>query len=101
MAFFKLNNTDALTAEIVAAKAIGFDGKIALHPSQVNYINDGFSPSGAELNKAKRVIEAASCSHTNSPITKITEHMVGPPFLKYAQYHQKALTAPYPHDRTY
>jgi citrate lyase beta subunit len=42
----------------VRVKALGFDGKACIHPSQVAIVNEVFSPSEAELDWAKRVIEA-------------------------------------------
>ena len=39
------------------AAAMGFEGKWAIHPSQINLANDVFSPPEAEVSKAKRIIE--------------------------------------------
>ena len=37
---------------------MGFDGKTLIHPDQIPVANDAFSPNEAELDKAKRVIDA-------------------------------------------
>ena len=37
---------------------MGFDGKTLIHPDQIIVANQVFSPSEAELEKAKRVIDA-------------------------------------------
>ena len=37
---------------------MGFDGKGAIHPEQVRYINECFMPSEEEIEYAKRVMQA-------------------------------------------
>jgi citrate lyase subunit beta/citryl-CoA lyase len=39
------------------AAALGCEGKWAIHPSQVAYANEVFSPTEAEVTKARRIIE--------------------------------------------
>ncbi len=40
------------------AAALGCEGKWAIHPSQVEYANEVFTPPEAEVEKAKRILEA-------------------------------------------
>jgi len=40
------------------ACVLGFDGKWAIHPDQIEVINDVFSPSEEELKRANRILEA-------------------------------------------
>jgi len=40
------------------AAALGCEGKWAIHPSQVAYANEVFSPTEAEVTKARRIVEA-------------------------------------------
>ena len=40
------------------ARQLGFQGKMAIHPSQVEPINTAFSPSDAEIAHATRVVDA-------------------------------------------
>lgn len=49
----------ALAAAITEAKDFGFDGATCIHPSVVPLLNDGFSPSPEELERARRLIDAA------------------------------------------
>jgi citrate lyase beta subunit len=44
------------------AAALGFDGKWAIHPSQIETINNVFSPSSEEIDRANRILEAARTS---------------------------------------
>ena len=37
--------------------AIGIEGKWAIHPSQIQYANNVFSPPESEVHKAKRIID--------------------------------------------
>jgi citrate lyase beta subunit len=50
----------AKSAKISAA--LGFDGKWAIHPSQIEIINNVFSPAQEDIDRAKRIIEAAKAS---------------------------------------
>ena len=48
-----------LSADARSAAALGFSGKLCIHPAQVAAINAGFSPSAASIDWARRVIAAA------------------------------------------
>jgi citrate lyase subunit beta/citryl-CoA lyase len=41
------------------ARKYGFGGKLCIHPSQVDAVNAGFSPSAAGIDWARRVMAAA------------------------------------------
>ncbi|GGB27957.1 CoA ester lyase [Tistrella bauzanensis] len=53
---------DGLLASCRAAAAEGFDGRIAIHPSQVPVINAGFAPTDDAVDHARRVVEAFAAS---------------------------------------
>lgn len=60
--FIGLDDAEGLRAETGAAKALGFTGKAAIHPAQVDAINAAFRPTAeeiAEAEEAQRVFEAA------------------------------------------
>jgi citrate lyase subunit beta / citryl-CoA lyase len=40
------------------ARALGFDGKWALHPDQIDVLNEVFTPTQAEFDKAEAMLEA-------------------------------------------
>ena len=69
-----------LREEIEAAKALGYTGKIAVHPSQISMINRLFSPTEAELEKAKAIIASLASPDLPTAIASIDGEMVGPPF---------------------
>jgi (3S)-malyl-CoA thioesterase len=56
----KLEADDGLVAECEEGRAWGFDGKSTIHPSQIETVNRVFSPTLAELEAARRLIEAAT-----------------------------------------
>jgi citrate lyase subunit beta / citryl-CoA lyase len=49
---------EGLRVEAGRARALGFDGKWALHPAQVEPLNAAFSPTVDELDHARAVLEA-------------------------------------------
>jgi len=55
---------DAVEREARAARALGFAGKGAIHPSNIAPINAIFSPSPGEIAKAKEIIAAHEASPT-------------------------------------
>ena len=55
---------DSLRNVCRLGKSMGFDGKTLIHPDQIPVANDAFSPSEAELDKARRVIDAWRSAQT-------------------------------------
>jgi len=55
-----LEADDGLESECREGRAWGFDGKSAIHPSQIETVNRIFAPSEAELEAARRLIAAAT-----------------------------------------
>jgi len=49
----------AFTADAEAGRALGYAGKICVHPRQVPLAHAAFTPTAAELAAARRVLEAA------------------------------------------
>lgn len=47
-----------LAAECAQGRDMGFDGKTLIHPAQVEICNEAFAPSAAEVDLARRQIEA-------------------------------------------
>jgi citrate lyase subunit beta/citryl-CoA lyase len=51
-------NLDALRRDTELARRDGFTGRLAIHPAQVPVINEVFTPSAAQIEKAKEVVAA-------------------------------------------
>lgn len=56
--FGDFSDPDGFKAQAMRAATLGCEGKWAIHPSQIDLANDLFSPSEAEVTKAKRILEA-------------------------------------------
>lgn len=54
--FIDLNDQMGLIAEAVQGRMLGFDGKTLIHPSQIDAVNEVFSPSGQEREMAQRIV---------------------------------------------
>ncbi len=56
--FGDFSDAEGYAAQAMRASTLGCEGKWAIHPSQVDQANTLFSPTEAEVTKAKRIIEA-------------------------------------------
>lgn len=75
---------DGLLASSRQARAEGFSGRLAIHPAQVGPINDGFTPSGDEVEHARRVV-AAFAAEPGAGVVGLDGKMLDMPHLKSAQ----------------
>jgi citrate lyase subunit beta/citryl-CoA lyase len=57
--FADLEDEDGLAREAQRSRDLGFDGKGAINPRQLPILHDAFSPTQAELDAARAVVEAA------------------------------------------
>lgn len=67
-----------------AARADGFSGMLAIHPSQCEVINAAFTPSEAELDEARAIVAAFSAD-PDAGVLQIERRMIDRPHLKLAQ----------------
>ncbi len=56
--FLDYKNLEGMQDEARKVKQLGFTGKAAVHPKQIEPINEIFSPSAEEIARAKRIIAA-------------------------------------------
>jgi malyl-CoA/(S)-citramalyl-CoA lyase len=56
--FGDFEDAEGFRAAARRAAALGCEGKWAIHPSQVALANEVFTPSEAEVEKARRILEA-------------------------------------------
>ncbi|HKT73193.1 MAG TPA: CoA ester lyase [Steroidobacteraceae bacterium] len=54
--FADTRDTEGLRGACATARRDGFSGKIAIHPGQVVPINEGFTPSRTEVERAQRIV---------------------------------------------
>jgi citrate lyase subunit beta/citryl-CoA lyase len=51
-----IDDADLIAADVAAGRRFGFGGKLCIHPRQVEAVNQGFTPSAADLAWAERVL---------------------------------------------
>ena len=66
------------------ARRAGFSGKIAIHPDQVQVINEAFTPTKDEIAQAQRIVEAFEASPGVGTL-QLDGEMLDRPHLKQAQ----------------
>ena len=84
--YFSFRDPDGLRRNAQAARQIGFKGKFAIHPAQIDIINETFSPSTAELEQARRVVEAfREAERVGRGSTSLDGKVVDVPVVKRAE----------------
>ena len=76
-------NPEVVAADAARARALGFGGKLCIHPQQVGPVNAAFSPSPAEIDWAQRVV--AACEASAGAAVAVDGKMVDRPVLLRAQ----------------
>jgi citrate lyase subunit beta / citryl-CoA lyase len=56
--FSDVGDMDTLLKNVIASKALGFEGMGCIHPRQVPVIRKGFSPQTDEIEKSKKIVLA-------------------------------------------
>ena len=77
-------NTDGLRRETIDSRRDGFTGRLAIHPAQVPVINEIFTPSAEQIEKAKAVV-AAFAAQPGAGAVGIDGKMYDRPHLARAQ----------------
>ena len=56
--YLAIKDVDGLRESALRSRALGYDGKWALHPTQIDVLNEIYSPSQDEYDKAEALLEA-------------------------------------------
>ena len=84
--FTDLNDPDGLRRDCLRARGLGFRGKMAIHPKQIDIINEAFTPAPAEVERARRVIEAYEAARSaGQAVTTLDGKMVELPIVERAR----------------
>jgi citrate lyase subunit beta/citryl-CoA lyase len=78
-----LDDPAALDDDIAYARRLGFGGKLAVHPRQVEAINAGFLPPAADIEWARNVIAAAAQARDNA--VRVDGKLVDRPVIERAR----------------
>ncbi|KRB05061.1 CoA ester lyase [Lysobacter sp. Root690] len=85
-AYADLHDEAGYVAEARAARRLGFLGKTCLHPRQVALANSAFAATPAELEAARRIVDAAAAAPDGGRgVFVVDGRMIDLPFLKRAQ----------------
>ena len=82
--YVDFRNSEGLRHDTEAARRDGFTGRLAIHPAQVPVINEVFTPTAAEIEKAKAVV-AAFAAQPGAGAVGIDGKMYDRPHLVRAQ----------------
>ena len=81
-----LSDEEGFVKECRLARQLGFRGKFAIHPKQVEAINREFSPSEKELEFAEKVVEAfARAQEANIGVITVDGKMIDQPVVEKAK----------------
>ena len=84
--FFGFKDPDALRSNSILSKSIGYKGKFAIHPAQIDVINESFTPGANEIEHARRVIEVFEQSASQGRgSTSLDGLVIDVPVVKRAQ----------------
>ncbi|MDX3886377.1 MAG: CoA ester lyase [Sphingomonas sp.] len=82
--FPRIDAPDALAAYVARARRDGFTGMMAIHPAQIAIINEGFSPTQAEIAHARAIV-AAFAANPGVGALKVDGKMIDRPHLVQAE----------------
>lgn len=82
--FADIRDNDGLRASCSAAHRDGFTGKLAIHPGQVDSINECFTPTDAEVARARRIVELFE-KNPNVGTLAMDDQMLDLPHYRQAQ----------------
>lgn len=84
--YVSFRNEIGLRKDNETSKQFGFVGKFAIHPLQINVINESFSPSSKALENARRIVEAFELAERQGTgAISIDGNMVDAPIVNRAQ----------------
>ena len=81
-----LKNIEACEFSCRQARDLGFDGKAVIHPVQLAYNNDAFTPKGEDIKRAKKIIEAIANAHEmGKSVAVIDDRLIEPSLELWAR----------------
>ena len=84
--YVKLRDPEGLAADVLKARGYGFRGKLAIHPEQIDIINETFSPTSEEVEHARRVVETfEAAQQAGRASTSLEGVMIDVPAAKRAR----------------
>ncbi|MCF7832109.1 MAG: HpcH/HpaI aldolase/citrate lyase family protein [Candidatus Marinimicrobia bacterium] len=83
--FSDISDMEALRENVLASKALGFDGMGCIHPRQIKVIHDAFAPTEQEIEKARKIVDAfKEAEKKGLGVVAVGSKMIDPPVVKRA-----------------
>ncbi len=83
--FSDVTDMDALRAFVLDSKGLGFEGMGCIHPRQIPVVHDAYAPGEAEIEKARRIVEAFDAAEEKGlGVVALGSKMIDPPVVKRA-----------------
>lgn len=84
--FPDIKNIEKLESEADTARKLGFQGKLVIHPAQVEPVNRIFTPSKEEIEYARKVVAAfEEAEQSGTAVIQVEGKMVEYPIVKRAR----------------
>ena len=84
--FTDIEDREGLRTETEFAAGLGYDGKIAIHPAQVEPINDAYTPSPERVEWAERVLAARTAADADDRgVFRVDGEMIDAPLIAQAE----------------
>ena len=84
--FTDVNRNDLLREDALFSKGLGMNAKTAIHPNQIEVINEVYSPSKEQINWATKVLIAAEeASERQRGVFSLDGKMIDKPIISRAQ----------------
>lgn len=81
-----IEDREGLSEETRFAAGLGYDGKMAIHPAQVDPINEAFTPDPEEVEWAERVLEARDdADREGRGVFRVDDEMIDAPLIAQAE----------------
>jgi citrate lyase beta subunit len=71
--FNDVRNPAAARADALIARELGFSGKLLFHPNQIAPVNEVFTPTDAEVAKARRIVAAYEAARAEGRGTAVVD----------------------------
>ncbi len=81
--YLDLEDMNGMKKEAELVRDLGFTGKGSIHPKQINLLNEIFTPSKDEIDKAKKIIDQFNASNTG--LVVIDGKLIEKPVLREMQ----------------
>lgn len=84
--YVRYQDADGLRADAEASRKVGFRGKFAIHPSQIDVINEAYAPTEGEVQEARRVVAAfEEAERAGRGATSLDGRMIDAPVVSRAR----------------